>query len=87
MESLFKKLNELEDLLKQTSATLKLPKLPSMPKPTGMPTISKPPSLKTPGVSPVSKKDPVKIAQQLKNPKETKPKTSLKISKLGQWSM
>lgn len=79
MESLFKKLEELSDLLKNIGAGLKLPQ------PGKTPTMPKPPKL--PGINPPSKKDPVKIAQQLKNPKEAKPKTSVKISKLGQWSL
>lgn len=45
---------------------------------------SKPTEL--PGVAPGTNKDPVKMAQQLKNPKPKKPKIDmLKFDKNGQW--
>src|SRR5271163_614863 len=47
---------------------------------------SKPSEL--PGVAPNSNKDPVKMAQQLKNPKPKKPKIEMmKFDKNGQWSL
>ena len=63
-------------------------KLPSI-KPLSMPTSSSGPvKPKLPGVAPVSGKDPVKMAQQLKNPRPTKPKVEvLKTDKNGQWSL
>jgi len=46
----------------------------------------KPPKL--PGVAPASGKDPVKMAQQLKNPRPKKAKVEiLKTEKNGQWSL
>jgi len=79
MDELFKKLDALSDLLKNFNASIKMPKMssPNVPKPDAG--ISK---LPTPG--PKSKKDPKKIAEQLKN-KELKPK--IKIAANGQWSM
>jgi hypothetical protein len=46
----------------------------------------KPPKL--PGVAAASGKDPKKMAEQLKNPRPTKPKVEvLKTDKNGQWSL
>jgi hypothetical protein len=43
---------------------------------------------KLPGVAPASGKDPKKMAEQLKNPRPTKPKVEiLKTDKNGQWSL
>jgi len=43
---------------------------------------------KLPGVAPASGKDPKKMAEQLKNPRPTKPKVEmLKFDKNGQWSL
>lgn len=86
MDKLEKKLNRLSGALKDVQASIKMPKT-STPKPPEQP--------KMPGAAPKSKKDPVKMAEQIKNPdlkpqamdaaKETK--ESLKISKNGQWSL
>lgn len=80
MDSFFKKLDELSDLLKNFNASIKAPKLGSL-KP---PTLPKAPAPAIPKPGPSSKKDPVKVAEQLKN-KELKPK--IKIAKNGQWSL
>lgn len=80
MEELFKKLDALQDLLKNFNASIKTQTMstPKVPKPdAGIP------KLPTPG--PNSKKDPKKIAQQLKNKSDLKPK--VKIAGNGQWSM
>ena len=95
MESFRKKLEELRDLIKAAKPGAKgmhpdLPKLPEI-KPTPAPSISasasmKPP--KMPGISPGDKKDPVKVAQQLKQgkpPKKAMP--LLKVDKNGQWAL
>jgi len=96
MESLFKKLDELSSLLKKFGTAIKPPnpvKTPSIPKtPTTSPAVTAPkmPGItpKMPSIAPSSKKDPSKVAQQLKNPRPMKPKTGgVKVSKLGQWSM
>ena len=80
MEKFFKKLEELSTLLKAFNASIKTPK-PTV----GMPTTPKVPgATKIPGMAPNSKKDPKKIAEQLKNA-ELKPK--IKIARNGQWSM
>jgi len=80
MEKFFKKLNELDDLLKEFKASIATPTISS-----GMP---KPPKVKgetkIPGMTPNSKKDPKKVAEQLKNP-DLKPK--IKLARNGQWSM
>jgi len=55
----------------------------SMPSSSGVAT-----KTKLPGVAPVSGKDPKKMAEQLKNPRPTKPKVEvLKVEKNGQWSL
>ena len=80
MDSFFKNIDELSTLLKQFNASIKMPKLGAdMPKPPKAPG----PKM-TPGMAPTSKKDPVKVANQLKNP-DLKP--SIKIAKNGQWSL
>ena len=94
MESFQKKLQELRDLLKATAKSKPqsmhpdLPKIPEI-KPVQASSMSggaKP--TKMPGINPGSKKDPVKVAQQLKQGKPQKhamPK--LEFSKSGQWSL
>jgi len=63
---------------------LKQPSL-SLPKPSiKQPSVNKIPS----GLPPPSKKDPVKVAQQLKNPNPGKVNVEvLKIEENGQWSL
>ena len=79
MDKLFKKVEELDTLLKQFQASIKMPKPPSIKPPKGV---------KMPGIAPGSKKDPTKVAQQLKNPRPKKPKMEmLKFDKCGQWSL
>jgi hypothetical protein len=47
-----------------------------------------PKQAKMPGVSATSSKDPQKMAEQLRNPKQKKPKIEvLKVEKNGQWSL
>ena len=93
MQDLYEKLDQLKKaLLSVKSSQQKNPLVPALKPPTLKPlSISsaapaKPISM--PGVSPSSNKDPVKMAEQLKNPKPKKPKIEvLKVEKNGQWSL
>lgn len=78
MQDFIKKLQELNSLLKAFNASTKtgMMKLPAAPKQAD--------PLKLPGMAPKSKKDPKKMAEQLKNV-ELKPK--IKIAANGQWKM
>lgn len=80
MEKFFKKIDELQDLLKAFKASIASPKLAPVKAaaPKGAPKL---PS----STGPASKKDPKKVAEQIKNAKQQKPK--IKIAKNGQWSM
>ena len=86
MDSLFKKLDELSDLLKQVgnqlNPSIKMPQMKTLGN--KIPKINPATPKMSTGVAPKSKKDPVKIAQQLKN-KDPKPKTS--FNSLGQWKL
>ena len=80
MDSLFKKLDMLTDLLKAAQASFKMPKLPNTPNianhPTGL------------GTTPASKKAPSRVAAQPKIQSTMKPKTSgVSFAKNGQWSL
>ena len=85
---MFKKLDELQSLLKQFKASIKMPKMAGIkPANNAVP--------KLPGLPAASKKDPVKVAQQIENA-DVKPiavkaakqkKESLAISKSGQWQL
>lgn len=65
MNKFFTKLDELEALLKNFNASIKMPKL-STPKVPGLPKAGAAPKISA-GAGPASKKDPVKVAQQIKN--------------------
>jgi hypothetical protein len=91
MESLHKKLEELIKAIKAQARPMH-PALPKMPeiKPISAPAAAgggvKP--TKMPGINPGSKKDPVKVAQQLKQGKtQKKVMPLLKVDKNGQWSI
>ena len=99
MEELYKKLEELSKAIKAIKAIKKLnppvgPKLPDVPsikappQPTMQPASTKAPKIGT-GEGPNSKKDPKKVAQQIKDGAvSTKTvKDVLKSDKNGQWSM
>lgn len=86
MDRLEGKLDNLLTLMKQFNASIKMPKPPG---------IKKPSVPKAPGVAPKMQKDPIKMAEQLKNP-DTKDmimdqakqiKEALKVTKSGQWSI
>jgi hypothetical protein len=98
MESFLKTLQELRDLLKASKPKAKMPvkmhpELPKVPeiKPIPAPSMTagaKPQTAKMPGISPGSKKDPVKVAEQIKQGKPQKDKPALlKVDKNGQWSI
>lgn len=90
MEELYKKIQELNDLLKQVKTQRPAP-MPSIPpiKPIAPPSISAAPkATKIPGHSPGSNKDPKKVAEQLKNAKMQKLKMPLlKFDHNGQWKL
>ena len=85
---MFKKLDELSSLLKQFKASIKMPKLEGV-----QPMKNKAPTL--PGLPKASKKDPVKVAQQIENADVKQvavegakgKKEALSTSKSGQWSL
>ena len=53
-----------------------------------MPSMTASAPTKIPGITPVSGKDPKKMAEQLKNPRPKKPKMEvMKTDKNGQWSL
>lgn len=100
MEDLLKKIDELFELLKATKSTL----VPKSPIPSIIPPIKpvKAPSMiapkiagaKLPGVAPDAKKDPKRVAQQIKDGSiSTKTQKlmlkgeTLSIAKNGQWSL
>lgn len=98
MESFLKTLQELRDFLKATKTKAPAPKqmhpeLPKVPeiKPVPAPSITagaNSSAQKMPGISPGSKKDPVKVAQQIKQGKTQKQAMPLlKIDHNGQWSL
>lgn len=87
MEELFKKVQELNTLVKAMKMS---PNTPKIPKP-DMPAQQ----YEVPNTGPTSKKDPVKVAQQIKDGKvrENNIKTAkenkgkLNMNRLGQWSL
>jgi hypothetical protein len=92
MEDLVKKLLEIKALIKAIKASQPNATLPSIPpikpiRPPSMLTAPKP--AKIPGPGPDSKKDPKKVAQQIKDGSmSTKTqKVMLKFDKNGQWSL
>lgn len=93
MSDFYKKLQELDDLLKAfvpSVAPAAMPALPTIqpPKLSGTRASPTPKSPKLPGIAPRSKKDPKKIAEQLKNPTERKQTLEfLKFDHNGQWSL
>lgn len=93
MEELKNKLETLNTLIKallskpDSNSLVPALKIPT-PKPLSMPSVSTGPSSKIPGVTPTMNKDPVKMTQQLKNPRPGKVKVEvLKTASNGQWSL
>jgi hypothetical protein len=95
MDELFKKLTQLTDLLKaiKPPSVAKGPSIPTIPaiKPPAPPSMAPKATATTkmPGMTPAGKKDPKKIAQQIKDGSmSTKTqKVMLKFDKNGQWSL
>jgi hypothetical protein len=91
MGGFYKKLIELNDLLKAFVPSVAPPALPALPsieqpKPPKLRTPSK--QSKLPGVAPKTKKDPKKAAEQIRNPTQRKQTLEvLKFDKNGQWSL
>jgi hypothetical protein len=89
MDSLNKKIQQLTDMFKSVKASIKATKM------TGIKMPSLPQQNKVPGIPQPSKKDPVKIAEQIEDAdlkteaiKDAKQmKETLKVSKNGQWSL
>jgi hypothetical protein len=97
MEELYKKLLELNALMKAVMPTnpkpvgFSVPKLQGI-KPPSIPSMKGPPTSKDgkiPGMAPAAKKDPRKIAEQIKEGSmSTKTqKVMLKFDKNGQWEL
>lgn len=95
MSQLDKRLDELSSLLKQFNASIKMPSMQGLKKPSG-PRQPKGPSMpKMPGQAPKNQKDPTKVAEQIKNPDKKDMvmdqaqslKEALKVTKNGQWQI
>ena len=92
MEELVKKLEQLKELIKAVKANVpQMPTIPAMPtiKPPGQPTMS-PKATAAPkigvGEGPNSKKDPKKVAQQIKDGSmSTKTQKIMIKADTGQW--
>lgn len=91
MEELIKKIEQLIDLVK----AVKAPQPAQGPKAPSLPSIKHPPQpsmtatqtqTKIPGMNPDSKKDPKKIAEQIKSGAIRKP-AMIKADHNGQWSL
>lgn len=89
MEELVKKIQQLRDLVKALISKNPGPKAPSLPQVTPPPQPSMTASSaseKIPGMNPDSKKDPKKIAEQIKSGAIRKP-ALVKYDSNGQWSL
>ena len=81
MDKAIQKLIELREALEKAAKlpSTKSPKLPTSP------VIDAPTAPKQPDLTPPSKKDPTKVAQQLQDPNLKA--SALKLAKNGQWSL
>jgi hypothetical protein len=93
MEELLLKIQALRDLIKslapKTSNIVQPPSIPALKQPP-LPSMNAkaPTATKIPGMNPSSKKDPKKVAEQLKSGKvKSAPAPVLKTDKNGQWSL
>lgn len=92
MEELAKKLNQLVALIKAVKVVAgpSIPQIPAIKQP-APPSLNPPKTItaKIPGISPDSKKDPKKVAQQIKDGSmSTKTqKIMLKFDENGQWKL
>jgi GNAT superfamily N-acetyltransferase len=89
MDELFEKTQALLKSLLSMKTMKPKDAVPALKAPSLKAPSIKPPSVgKIPGLPPPSKKDPVKVAQQLKNPNPGKVNVEvLKVEKNGQWSL
>lgn len=99
MQSLFKKISELLNLLKAVTpkqvGAPAIPQLPVVKPPAPPPMKASVSGTKMPGISPDSKKDPRKVAQQIKDGSIStktqklmfKGEECLKVDKNGQWAI
>lgn len=90
MEDLIKKIQQLVDLVKavkmQPQQGPKAPSLPSIKHPPQPSMTATQKQTKIPGMNPDSKKDPKKIAEQIKSGAIRKP-AMIKADHNGQWSL
>lgn len=92
METLIKKIKQIEEFLKAFKASIKQQKINTPGAPRAPKTMQIP---KIPGLPSASKKDPVKVAEQIATPDNKdnvldaakQIKETLKISKSGQWEL
>jgi hypothetical protein len=89
MEKLIKKIKELKSTLqnlKQSAVSFDISPIPEI-KPPSI-SVSRAGSTKIPGINPESKKDPKKVAEQLKSAQLQKlKKPMIKYADNGQWSL
>jgi hypothetical protein len=88
MDKATSKLLELREALEK-AITLPSPKMPKIP---GPPKVDAPAAPKQPNLTPTSKKDPTKVAQQMEDPDAKAnalkmAKQKLTLAKNGQWSL
>lgn len=89
MEELFAKIEQLRDLVKAIKVAQPVFKAPVLPKinPPAQPSMTAPSaSKKIPGMNPDAKKDPKKIAEQIKSGAIRKP-AMIKADHNGQWRL
>lgn len=88
-----KKLEQIRDLIKALNLTPKAFNASTKAPKLGGVTAPKYPELATPGIAPPNKKDPKKVAEQIKNAKSMKNpikpvgQEKLTLSKSGQWTL
>lgn len=91
MEDLFKKIEQIRDLIKAILPKSTGQSVPSLPKiaPPAQPSMTSTPTpTKLPGIGPDSKKDPKKIAEQIKSGAIRKPTAPMiKFDSNGQWKL
>lgn len=89
MNELYKKIEQLCSLIKKIKSpiaeTPSIPEIKSIAPPSAKSSV---PKTKIPGIAPTSKKDPKKVAEQIKNAETLKQNNPvLKIEDNGQWSL
>ena len=91
MEDFDNKLDEIEQLLKAMTPQIKQ-KSVGMPQKMRLPKLSAANTVKNPGITPTTQKDPTNVAQQISDPDLkaralSQVKETVRISKNGQWSL